>query len=104
MASLADAARVSRIKWGCRRGLLENDLIIQKFFQQHEASLTNDQADALMLLPLAAVVIFFAVAPVLVRVMLTPSYEPRTDAVALRRTESVPLALPPVWVKVAVAP
>jgi antitoxin CptB len=50
MASLADAARVSRIKWGCRRGLLENDLIIQKFFQQHGASLTNEQADALMLL------------------------------------------------------
>lgn len=50
MQSLADARRVSRIKWGCRRGLLENDLIIQKFFSQYESSLTDEQADALMLL------------------------------------------------------
>ena len=31
---------ISRLKWRCRRGLLENDLFIARFFQRHEASLT----------------------------------------------------------------
>jgi antitoxin CptB len=42
-----DERRLSRLKWRCRRGLLENDLFIERFFQQHEATLTEAQAQAL---------------------------------------------------------
>ena len=38
---------LSKLKWRCRRGLLENDLLIERFFQRHEAQLTVRQADAL---------------------------------------------------------
>ena len=38
---------LSRLKWRCRRGLLENDLLIERFFGRHEAALTVRQADAL---------------------------------------------------------
>ena len=42
-----DKHELARLKWRCRRGLLENDLLIERFFQRHEASLTNPQVDAL---------------------------------------------------------
>ena len=38
---------LSRLKWRCRRGLLENDLFIERFFQRHEAELTVPQAAGL---------------------------------------------------------
>lgn len=38
---------LSKLKWRCRRGLLENDLFIARFFQRHEANLTRGQAQAL---------------------------------------------------------
>ena len=38
---------LSKLKWRCRRGLLENDLFIERFFKQYEASLSVDQAQAL---------------------------------------------------------
>ena len=38
---------LSKLRWRCRRGLLENDLLIEKFFQQHEATLTIAQAKGL---------------------------------------------------------
>ena len=38
---------LSKLKWRCRRGLLENDLLIERFFGKHEAQLTVRQADAL---------------------------------------------------------
>jgi antitoxin CptB len=38
---------LSKLKWRCRRGLLENDLFIERFFRRHEASLTEAQAQAL---------------------------------------------------------
>jgi antitoxin CptB len=44
---LIDERTLSRLKWRCRRGLLENDLFIERFFAQHEASLTRRQAGAL---------------------------------------------------------
>jgi antitoxin CptB len=47
MDTAPDARRLSKLKWRCRRGLLENDLFIERFFQRHEASLTERQADAL---------------------------------------------------------
>ena len=31
-------AALSKLKWRCRRGLLENDLFIERFFERHEAT------------------------------------------------------------------
>jgi len=43
------AARdLGKLRWRCRRGLLENDLLIERFFAYHEHNLTQTQADALM--------------------------------------------------------
>ena len=44
------ATDLSRLKWRCRRGLLENDLFIERFFRRHEASLTRRQANGLQAL------------------------------------------------------
>ena len=41
---------VSRLKWRCRRGLLENDLFVQRFFQRYESTLTQAQVEGLQLL------------------------------------------------------
>ena len=38
---------MSKLRWRCRRGLLENDLLIEKFFNRHEATLTVSQAKGL---------------------------------------------------------
>ena len=38
---------LSKLKWRCRRGLLENDLFIERFFQRFEKSLTVVQSQAL---------------------------------------------------------
>ena len=35
---------LSKLRWRCRRGLLENDLVIERFFQSHEETLTTRQA------------------------------------------------------------
>ena len=44
---MLDAAALNRLKWRCRRGLLENDLLLERFFRHHEAALTGSQAQAL---------------------------------------------------------
>jgi antitoxin CptB len=41
---------LSKLRWRCRRGLLENDLFIERFFARHESGLTVRQADALEVL------------------------------------------------------
>ena len=35
---------LSRLRWRCRRGLLENDLFVARFFDRHAATLTVEQA------------------------------------------------------------
>lgn len=45
--SLLDARSLSKLKWRCRRGLLENDLFIDRFFARYEKTLTEDQAEGL---------------------------------------------------------
>ena len=45
-----DARALSKLRWRCRRGLLENDLFIERFFDQHAATLTTDQAQGLQVL------------------------------------------------------
>ena len=47
MESSIDERALSRLKWACRRGLLENDLFIDGFFQRHEHTLSVRQADGL---------------------------------------------------------
>ena len=38
---------LSKLKWRCRRGMLENDLFIARFFRRHEQGLTCGQAQAM---------------------------------------------------------
>ena len=45
-----DPSSLGRLKWRCRRGLLENDLLIERFFRRHGETLTADQAKGLELL------------------------------------------------------
>ena len=45
-----DARALSKLRWRCRRGLLENDLFIERFFARHARTLNARQADALGLL------------------------------------------------------
>ena len=42
-----DERALSKLKWRCRRGLLENDLLIERFFSCHEATLSHWQARGL---------------------------------------------------------
>jgi len=44
------ATELSRLKWRCRRGLLENDLFVERFFKRHEQGLTHRHADGLQAL------------------------------------------------------
>jgi antitoxin CptB len=48
--ALLDERALSKLRWRCRRGLLENDLFIERFFARHESGLTVRQADALGIL------------------------------------------------------
>lgn len=49
-AALLDERSLSKLRWRCRRGLLENDLLIERFFAEHEARLTVGQARGLQVL------------------------------------------------------
>lgn len=44
---LVDQRALSKLKWRCRRGLLENDLFIARFFARFQDSLTVEHAQAL---------------------------------------------------------
>ena len=44
---MADSQTLSRLRWSARRGLLENDLIIEKFFNRFIDSLTMQDVYAL---------------------------------------------------------
>ena len=46
-SELLDQRGLSKLRWRCRRGLLENDLLIEKFFLRHESTLTVRQAKGL---------------------------------------------------------
>jgi antitoxin CptB len=47
MDTALDARELSRLKWRCRRGLLENDLFVERFFRHHEETITTRQAEGL---------------------------------------------------------
>lgn len=42
----ADPTKRARLRWRSRRGLLENDLILTRFLDQHESTLTDEEVDA----------------------------------------------------------
>lgn len=42
----ADPKKRARLRWRGRRGLLENDLLITRFLDSHEVTLTDDDVDA----------------------------------------------------------
>jgi antitoxin CptB len=41
------AGELNKLKWRCRRGLLENDLFIERFFSKHQSAITVSQAQGL---------------------------------------------------------
>ena len=43
----SDPANRARLRWRSRRGLLENDIILTRFLDAHEESLTDEEVDAL---------------------------------------------------------
>ena len=48
--ALIDERVLSKLKWRCRRGLLENDIFIERFFKRFETTLTVKQTQGLNLL------------------------------------------------------
>ncbi len=46
-AELIDERALSKLKWRCRRGLLENDIFIERFFRRFESVLTVRQSQGL---------------------------------------------------------
>ena len=48
--ALIDEQALSKLRWRCRRGLLENDLFIERFFLRYSATLNEDQAQGLLAL------------------------------------------------------
>jgi antitoxin CptB len=47
MEALLGERELSKLRWRCRRGLLENDLFIERFFNRHQETLTIGQAKGL---------------------------------------------------------
>jgi antitoxin CptB len=40
MSTAVDPTELNRLKWRCKRGLLENDLFIERFFREQGSGLT----------------------------------------------------------------
>ena len=50
MQTLIDERALSKLRWRCRRGLLENDLFVERFFRQQGERITEGQAQGLLAL------------------------------------------------------
>ena len=46
-ARVLDGVRLARLRWRCRRGMLENDLILERFLARRGDDLTEDEVAAL---------------------------------------------------------
>ena len=46
MESSLTSTELHRLKWNCRRGLLENDLVLEKFVERDLQTLNAEQVDA----------------------------------------------------------
>ncbi|CAA9390727.1 MAG: Succinate dehydrogenase flavin-adding protein, antitoxin of CptAB toxin-antitoxin [uncultured Ramlibacter sp.] len=42
-----DEHAVGKLRWRCRRGLLENDLVLERFFARHGSALSTRQGELL---------------------------------------------------------
>jgi antitoxin CptB len=42
-----ESTELSRLRWRCRRGLLENDLILARFMDSRGATMTDDEVAGL---------------------------------------------------------
>ncbi len=49
-AELIDERALSKLRWRCRRGMLENDLFVERFFSNHADHITTRQAQGLLVL------------------------------------------------------
>ena len=47
MEAMLDERGLSKLRWRCRRGLLENDLFVARFFETHADGLTVGEARGL---------------------------------------------------------
>ena len=47
---MLESQALHRLKWRSRRGLLENDLFLERFFRRHESGLTELNASGLQAL------------------------------------------------------
>jgi len=50
MEPALDPVALNRLKWRCRRGLLENDILIERYFKRHGSCITQRQAGGLQAL------------------------------------------------------
>jgi antitoxin CptB len=48
--ALLSERALSKLRWRCRRGLLENDLFIERFFNRHAREMTVGQARGMYVL------------------------------------------------------
>ena len=45
-----DSRSLAKLRWRCRRGMLENDLFIERFFERYEHEITPQRSTALGML------------------------------------------------------
>ena len=50
MPELIDERALSKLRWRCRRGLLENDLFVERFFDRTQGRITETQAAGMVAL------------------------------------------------------
>ncbi|TXC66454.1 succinate dehydrogenase assembly factor 2 [Piscinibacter aquaticus] len=50
MSALIDERALSKLRWRCRRGLLENDLFVERFFEASAGRITERQAEGMLAL------------------------------------------------------
>ena len=50
MNALIDERALSKLRWRCRRGLLENDLFVERFFEARAGRITERQAEGMLAL------------------------------------------------------
>ncbi|WP_369819233.1 succinate dehydrogenase assembly factor 2 [Pelomonas sp. Root1444] len=47
---MIDERALSKLRWRCRRGLLENDILIERFFNRHPDGISVSLADGMTML------------------------------------------------------
>jgi len=47
---MIDSTELSRLKWRSRRGMLENDLVMEKFFERYTDQLNPERVEGLQVL------------------------------------------------------